>query len=124
MLSALESLGAASLTLATLFRTHIQELIMTKFFLFLLTSCLAFCNTALAAETGDGSFTLNGETWTSQKAFIRSGKRCGTRDVDAIEATAIRSITNQRQGRINHRPVGSVVVDVWFHVIRTNGGGG
>ena len=90
----------------------------------LLTICAAFCSTVHAADTTEAPFSLNGHTWTSQEAFVRRGGRCGTRHVDAMEAAQIRAITSDWRSAPANRAARAVPVDVWFHVIRTNAGGG
>lgn len=81
----------------------------------------SFCTPAFAADV---PFTLNGQTWTSQETFVRGGNRCATRSVDAIEARQILALSNRLRPTYGDRPSGTVVVDVWFHVIQTDAGNG
>jgi len=81
-------------------------------------------------------FTFNGKTWVSKKAFIESGARCATRQVDEIEAAQIeaslhRFLANRGGGPPAERgkPGGggpptpfSVTVPVYFHVINNGSG--
>ena len=76
-------------------------------------------------------FTLDGRTWASQQAFIESGLRCATRQVDDIEAEEIergvQRFLNARGGPGSGggsadagpaaRSAGTVTVPVYFHVI-------
>jgi len=67
-------------------------------------------------------FTLGGQTWVSQKAFIDSGARCATRPVDAIEAQQIDQALAASRSRLQFRPAGTVTVPVWVHVINNGSG--
>ena len=79
---------------------------------------------AQQAAESRAPFTLQGQTWVSQKAFVESGARCGTRPVDSIEAEEITRIVNRyRAARgLVERPAGSVTVGVWVHVINKGTG--
>jgi hypothetical protein len=82
-----------------------------------------------SGERGNGErFILNGITWRDQKAFIDSGARCGTRQVDEIEARAIDEALQRFKARLGAaaagRDPGSVTVTVYFHVITASNGEG
>lgn len=75
-------------------------------------------------------FELNGMKWRSKEAFIRSGARCATVNPDeqmiAKEGQRIAEF-NARRGLAPNdtsaqRPVGSVTIKVYFHVIRKGAG--
>jgi Pregnancy-associated plasma protein-A len=79
-------------------------------------------------------FHLNGHVWRSKKAFIESGARCATRQVDEIEGDevekTIRKATNGRggpgaQGSADGYDVAastiSAPVNVYVHVIKGSG---
>lgn len=77
-------------------------------------------------ERGNGvPFTVEGQTYADQKAFIDSGHRCATTTPD--HAT-VEHIDSQLQrfgppgGGIETRAAGSVTVQVWWHVIRKGTG--
>jgi hypothetical protein len=86
-----------------------------------------------AAADAAAPFQLNGHAWISQQAFVNSGSRCGTREVDAIEAEQInrslqiflqqRRAEAERFGGSVERTPGSVIVPVHVHVI-TDGASG
>ncbi len=79
------------------------------------------------AEADSGpSFTFRGQTFANQQAFVASGARCATPELSAqrllLDAMAQRSWAAQRAQAgqpVAARPPGSVVIPVWFHVIRT-----
>ncbi len=86
---------------------------------------LAIQNGKLDADYGP-AFTLNGVTFANQRAFIESGARCGVRYYSEFERVrnelsskaffAARAAAGQST---DARPIGSVSVPVWVHVIRT-----
>jgi hypothetical protein len=82
---------------------------------------LAAAAAAGAMAQTDGPFTLNGVRWASQKAFIDSGGRCGTRQPDDIEAAEI-DRTMSAAVKKRGRPVGTIQVPVYFHVINRGPG--
>ena len=89
-----------------------------------LAACFALLTVALptaAQQSEDRSpFTFKGKTWVSQKAFIESGARCGTRHVDATEAAEVDRALDRfkaSRGVSVDRTAGSVTVLVYFHVI-------
>src|SRR4030095_10615194 len=79
-------------------------------------------------------FHLNGHVWRSKKAFIESGARCGTRQVDEIEGEevekTIRKAGNERGGSGGQASseasqlaaLTSATINVYFHVIRNGSG--
>jgi hypothetical protein len=89
---------------------------------------LTLQNGKLDADTGP-AFTLNGVTFANQRAFIESGARCGTRYYSEFERLRSeqrsKSFFAERASRglvDSNRPVGSVVVPVWVHVINKGAG--
>jgi len=81
----------------------------------------------------DRPFVFNGKTWVNQQAFIESGARCATRQVDEIEADTIQEeisrILGNRGGPGRSPdgvspalPAGSVTIPVYFHVINKGSG--
>ncbi len=80
------------------------------------------------ADTGP-AFTFNGRSFANQKAFIDSGARCSTRHVTDFEQRMLDATHSQwlaeraAEGRaVAYRPVGSVTVPVWVHVINKGAG--
>jgi hypothetical protein len=79
---------------------------------------------AAQVDTGP-AFHFNGQSWLNKQSFIDSGARCATPNLSEqrllLDAMAERSFAAQRQkaGLPMSRPNGSVIVPVWFHVIRT-----
>lgn len=80
------------------------------------------------ADSGP-SFSFRGRTYANQKAFIDSGARCSTRHVTDFEQM-VSEMSHQswraerlaRGERAGDRPVGSVTVPVWVHVINKGAG--
>jgi hypothetical protein len=75
------------------------------------------------------SFSINGVNFANQAAFIASGNRCGTRsqtpeEVAAHDALHRKWSTEQllRGQPVGNRPVGSVTIPVWVHVINKGAG--
>jgi hypothetical protein len=99
-----------------------------------------FVNNAHAQDVSDGDraiqtdgddvpFQFNDVTWSSKKAFIESGGRCSTRTVTSDEAAQVESALRQfKEGQRNlygaelQRAPGSVLIRVYFHVIRRGTG--
>jgi hypothetical protein len=84
--------------------------------------------TTLDADFGP-SFTINGVNFANQAAFIASGNRCGTRDHTEEERAAHDASHRQwaaaqllKGTLVGNRPVGSVIVPVWVHVINKGAG--
>jgi hypothetical protein len=82
-----------------------------------------------SGERGNGErFILNGIRWRDQKAFIDSGARCGTRQMDKLEAFAIDQELERFKSQLGPgaagRDPGSVTVTVYFHVITASNGEG
>jgi hypothetical protein len=77
-------------------------------------------NGTLDADTGP-AFTLNGVTFANQRAFVESGARCGARYYSEFDRqrSELRSKAFFAARGISaaNRPVGSVTVPVWVHVI-------
>jgi hypothetical protein len=72
------------------------------------------------------AFTFQGQVFANKQAFIDSGARCATPNLSPqrllLDAMAERSFAAQRSlaGQpMATRPPGSVVIPVWFHVIRS-----
>jgi hypothetical protein len=77
----------------------------------------------------DGSFFHVGKHWVSLQAFIASGARCGVIDHDEIRAAEVDAEVRQflvarraaaPDGVLAHNP-GSVIINVFFHVIQRDG---
>ena len=70
------------------------------------------------AATKDRPFHFNGVDYENQRAFLDSGRRCGTIHPDAIEAAAIeKEIRASTEGLVRSRVAGGTI-NVYFHVIR------
>ena len=89
---------------------------------------LALQNGTLDADTGP-AFTLNGASFANQRAFVESGARCGARYYSEFErarnAQRSQAFFAERASRglsADNRPIGSVVVPVWMHVINKGAG--
>lgn len=73
----------------------------------------------------DGSFVFNGLVYQDQQAFIDSGSRCVTEELDVVFMLAVDEELNRfrrRQQEVGgelDRAAGSVTVQVWWHVINT-----
>ncbi len=85
-------------------------------------------NGTLDADHGP-SFVLNGTHFANQRAFIESGARCGVRYYSEFERQRSEQRTQafftERASRgltEVARPIGSVVVPVWVHVINKGAG--
>jgi pregnancy-associated plasma protein-A len=80
------------------------------------------------AERSHAPFVFNGFTWPNQQAFIDSGGRCGTRSVDPTEARSIEEALQRFNAGLSpevlERAPGSVLVNVYFHVITDANGVG
>lgn len=76
-----------------------------------------------------GGFVIGGHSFGSQQAFIDSGARCATHQPSDAEValeqqsaerwSALRRVAGQGVG---DRPIGSVSVPLWFHVINKGAG--
>lgn len=81
-----------------------------------------------ASHAGDSKpFKIGDHEWTSQKAFIESGNRCGTVHPDEIAAREIdedmrRRVDQQRAAGLAAAVGG--VVPVYFHIIMDDSGAG
>ncbi len=88
---------------------------------------LAAQNGKLDADTGP-TFMLNGVSFANQRAFIESGARCGSRYYSAFDRARSEARTQAwtaerlARGEATARPIGSVTVPVWVHVIRRGTG--
>ena len=72
---------------------------------------------ALAVSAEDQPFAWQGTEYINQKAFVNSGRRCGTIHPDPIEAAAIdREVARYMAGRVGAAASGTI--KVYFHVIR------
>jgi len=74
-------------------------------------------------------FTFRGKSFANQKAFIDSGARCSTRHVPDFEQKMLEASLDQwvaeraAAGKpVQERPIGSVNVPVYFHVINNGSG--
>ena len=77
--------------------------------------------TAQTAEADKQPFTFNGTKWSSHKAFIDTA-RCATARPNEEEVLEIDAALTQPTVRAALRPVGSVTVNVYVHVIRRGSG--
>jgi hypothetical protein len=105
---------------------------------------LALAGAATFSRADEQPFLFKGKVWANQKAFIDSGARCAARspddkDADRIEAS-LHQFNSQKSGTTNRgnpggggsdgggtptiRPAGTVMVEVYFHVITTSDGKG
>jgi hypothetical protein len=81
---------------------------------------------AINNEDRTAPFVLNGVSWRSKEAFIRSGARCGTPNPDAQRIAAIEKRVNDYNTMRGmdpndpsaQRAAGTVTIKVYFHVIR------
>ena len=77
-----------------------------------------------AVEPDGPPFTFQGIEWVDQRAFIESGRRCSTRNVDEEEQLAIesevRAILAKRAAR--EPMVTGGTINVYFHVINNGTG--
>lgn len=96
--------------------------------LFLGASLSLMASSAMGKNSQDGPFTIAGVEYVNQEAFIKAGKRCGTRNVDSTEA---RGIDNFLKIHAEKKPGGGPggggvggTVDVYFHVITSTSGAG
>ncbi len=94
------------------------------FVLFALVAIAGLSLTAFADVKGDGSFTVGKTSYISQEAFIQSGHRCGTRQVDAEEAAAIEQQVSKwlANNGFAMDPAAGTSFPVAFHVIRKGTG--
>jgi hypothetical protein len=74
-------------------------------------------------------FTFNGVNYASQRAFIESGARCSTRipteaqmAVASENESAWAAARVQRGQSVENRPVGSVTIQTWVHIIQNAAG--
>lgn len=73
-------------------------------------------------------FTLNGVTWRNKRAFIESGARCSTGNVDVMEAQELQQTLRRfeaRQalrGEQNVQAETTTTISVYFHVINNGSG--
>lgn len=96
----------------------------------MLIAASAFASSAQAADGDAGRlFTFRGHHFANQKAFIDSGARCSTREISDAEQqahddahVAWRSARNAQGFNVALRPVGSVQIPVWVHVINKGSG--
>lgn len=67
---------------------------------------------------------LNGHSWASHQAFIDSGARCGSRNVDEIEIREVQSAVDRfmAEQRLSLRTNGTVTIPVYVHVINQGAG--
>jgi hypothetical protein len=70
----------------------------------------------------DGTFVIGGIHYVSQKDFIESGRRCGLRQSD--EERDANVVTQQAGAELAALAPGSVTINVYFHVIQSNGTAG
>lgn len=89
----------------------------------------AACAPGLAQAAGAGGFSIGSHTFASQQAFVASGARCATHQPTELEvklqALREQSWASERRAQglsVGERPVGSVNVPVWVHVINRGTG--
>ncbi len=80
------------------------------------------------ADTGP-TFVFRGRSFANQKAFIDSGARCSTRHVTDFEQRMLEVSLQQWMDEraaagqpVQERPIGSVTIPVWVHVINNGSG--
>ena len=75
------------------------------------------------APAAEAPFSLCGQQWVSQEAFIRSGLRCGS-DLQPFEVLLMEQDFQKRQGELSwsDQRVTGGVINVYFHVIRRGTG--
>jgi Pregnancy-associated plasma protein-A len=84
-------------------------------------------------QTGDDEttpFTLNGVIWRNKRAFIESGARCATGNIDSIEARELQQTLEQfKQTRAQRNSEAAraqvettTTISVYFHVINNGAG--
>jgi len=83
---------------------------------------------ASAAGFDQGPFTINGFEFESQRAFIESGARCGTPDLDELMIEEIENRTARRVAEFGHvemnwRIDAAINVPIAFHVIHSGNQG-
>lgn len=100
-----------------------------------LSSAFSFDNAKAQGQRADDDvpFKFNGKIWKNKQAFVESGARCATRNVDEGEANEIEE-SNQKfkasragkaaqAGNVSiERAAGSVSVPVHFHVVNIGTG--
>lgn len=91
--------------------------------------CVAGLMLAAASSHAAGGFVVEGRDFASQQAFIDSGARCATyqptdAEVDHEFQTAQRWLSQRRAAglSVGERPVGTVAIPLWFHVINKGAG--
>src|SRR5262245_15023684 len=78
-----------------------------------------------ATAEGDLPFHVNGQSYKSQKEFVESGRRCSTRTPSEEEVNNSNAhVKNFRAQAPNRSAPGSVVIPVYFHLIRNSAGQG
>ena len=85
---------------------------------------LAITVSLLPAHAAERPFVLNGHSWSNHKAFIDSGSRCGSRQVDEVEAQEVQNAVNRfmSEQRVSLRTTATVTVPVYVHVINKGTG--
>jgi hypothetical protein len=74
---------------------------------------LMFGAAASLLGQSDGAIEINGVRYASKEAFVNSGGRCATRQVEEIDATEIENSLRMRRPK----QTGSIYVPVYFHII-------
>lgn len=127
--------------------------VLCRLFLIVLGSAVGVTGYLLAQDLPQPAqervpFLFHDEEWPSQKAFVESGRRCGARQPDEVQAQrieqalrAFRATVAAKPGKgqggggggngggndgggANTRPAGSVLIQVWMHVVISNSGEG
>lgn len=99
-------------------------MIQNRLFTAALGSAVLAIATLFPAQAADKPFVLNGHSWASQKTFIDSGARCGSRHVDEIEMQEVQGAVDRfmSEQRLGLRTSGTVTIPVYVHVINNGAG--
>jgi hypothetical protein len=72
--------------------------------------------------SGEEPFVFKGVKYASQKAFVDSGRRCGTRQLNDYETTLIERDLRKYMASSMASKAAGVTINVYFHVIRKGSG--
>lgn len=101
-------------------KSHISQAIS-------LIGAIGTLSLSAASQADDAKpFKIGENEWTSQRAFVENGFRCGTIHPDAIAMRKINNATRKRarQRRLSTANIAEAVVPVYFHVITSKIGEG
>jgi hypothetical protein len=107
--------------------SYVSDKIRAGITIFVLCSFVNLPVFALPNSENENPFSFQGETWIDKKAFIDSGRRCGTKDHDDITRKNIDGLLAEFNSRRSnqgqtYRSPGSVTVPVYIHVINNGSG--